>query len=355
MTMAGSATTGSMQGGTPLVQVTGLRKTFRVSRRATSDGRSVLRRLFRRVHEDVHAVNGIDLTIPAGEIRALIGPNGAGKSTTIKMLAGILYPTAGEVRCLGVAPWEDRVAYVRNIGAVFGQKSQLLWDLPPVDTFTLNRRIYKIPESVYRRNVAYFTEALELGPILSKPVRNLSLGERMRCELTAAMLHDPRLVFLDEPTIGLDLLAKDAVRTFVKQVNRDRNVTFLLTTHDLDDVEDLCRRITVINHGTIVFDGTVDDLRDEYLRRKVLNVKFNRPVAELDLQSWHIVENRGLEATIALDGDIDDHAAQISSLLTGLPVQDIEIKAPDIESVIREVYARSPGLHRDLQLTRRAD
>jgi ABC-2 type transport system ATP-binding protein len=330
----------------PAVTVEGLRKVFRVSTRETSGLRASVAGLFHREHTEVVAVDGIDLSIATGEIRALVGPNGAGKSTTIKVLSGILHPSAGRVSCLGYTPWAQRKDYVRNIGAIFGQKSQLQWDLPAIDTFTLNRRIYKIPSAVYQRNLDYFTETFGLAAILSKPVRNLSLGERMRCELTAALLHDPPLVFLDEPTIGLDLLAKDAVREFVKRVNRERNVTFLLTTHDLDDVQDLCRRITVINHGTSVFDGSIDDLRTQFVRHQVLQLGFAEPVSEERLTAvaaahgWRVDTRSDLEATLTLTDVEGGHAAQLAAALAALPVRDVEIRTPDIESVIRQVYAR---------------
>jgi ABC-2 type transport system ATP-binding protein len=321
-----------------LVEVKGLKKIFRVSRRREPGIWPTIKSIFKREFTDVLAVNGIDFNIPAGEIRALIGPNGAGKSTTIKVLCGILYPTEGDVRCLGVIPWENRLAYVRQIGAIFGQKTQLLWDLPALDTFALNRKIYKIPEAIFKQNIEYFTETFELASVLSKPVRNLSLGERMKCELTAALLHNPKLVFLDEPTIGLDILAKSAVRAFIKQVNKERGVTFLLTTHDLDDVENLCQRITVINHGVVIFDRTLEELRSGYVKKKILDLKFWQPVDDKELKGWNILEHKGISCSLSLDGEQKDYPAQIVSILAALPVQDVEIKNPDIESIIREMY-----------------
>jgi ABC-2 type transport system ATP-binding protein len=320
------------------IKVKGLKKVFKVTQKPQPGFGAAVRGLFKREYNQVKAVDGIDFDIPAGEIRGLIGPNGAGKSTTIKVLCGILYPTEGEVNCLGVVPWQDRLSYVRQIGAIFGQKTQLIWDLPPTDTFALNQKMYKIPKALFKQNVDYFTETFGLAPILSTPVRNLSLGERMKCELTAALLHSPQLVFLDEPTIGLDILAKDAVRTFVKQVNQERGVTFLLTTHDLADVENLCQRITVINHGAIVFDQTLDELRRGYVKQKFLTLKFSRPVAEHELQKWNVSEYQGVSCTLSLDGSQDDYPAQISALLATLPVQDVEIRNPAIESIIKGIY-----------------
>lgn len=321
-----------------LVEVKGLRKVFRVSQKRQPGLVSAVKSLVRREYTEVIAVDDIDLSIPAAEIRALIGPNGAGKSTTIKMLCGILHPTQGDIRCLGVVPWTERQSYVRQVGAIFGQKTQLIWDLPPIDTFSLNRKIYDIPQPLYRQNLDYFVETFKLAEVITKPVRNLSLGEKMKCELTAALLHNPLLVFLDEPTIGLDILAKDAVRTFVKQVNRERGVTFLLTTHDLDDVENLCQRITVINHGRIVYDHTLDKLRSGYIRRKLLYLKFRRIVEEAELQGWNVIDFQGATCAISLDAEKDDTSAQISAILATLPVQDIEIRNPDIEMIIRAIY-----------------
>jgi ABC-2 type transport system ATP-binding protein len=254
------------------------------------------------------------------------------------MLSGVLHPTEGSVECLGVTPWEDRTSYVRRIAAVFGQKTQLMWDLPPSDTFALNQRLYRVPKDVYERNVEYFADSFDLGAVLGTPVRNLSLGERMKCELTAAMLHDPELVFLDEPTIGLDLIAKDIVRSFVKTVNRDRNVTFLLTTHDLDDVEDLCQRVTIINHGRIVHDSTMEELKRSYATRKVADIRLNRPVDAAQLAGWEVLELTDQTCRIVVDADGPNPVSALGELLATLPVKDLEVASPPIEAVIRRIY-----------------
>ena len=321
-----------------LIEVRALRKVYRVSQRTQAGLWPAIKGFVRRQHTEVVAVDGVDLSIDSGEIRALIGPNGAGKSTIIKVLTGILHPTGGEVRCLGVTPWSDRTAYVRRIGAVFGQKTQLLWDLPAVDTFALNQRIYRIPRDRYRRNLEYFVDTFGLAGILTKPVRNLSLGERMKCELAAALLHEPSLVFLDEPTIGLDILAKQAVREFVKRVNAERDTTFLLTTHDLDDVAELCRRITVINQGTVVFDSTVDELHTDYAAGKVLELRLTGPVEGDVMRRWNAVAHSPTVWTVQLDGEGDGPTA-VAEILGTLPVQDIEVKSLPIETVIRHLYA----------------
>jgi ABC-2 type transport system ATP-binding protein len=325
----------------PIVDVRDLRKVFRVSRRQRAGLWSSAKSLVRREHREVVAVDRLDLAIPAGEVRGLIGPNGAGKSTTIKLLTGVIHPTDGQVRCLGVTPWLDRVSYVRRIGAIFGQKRQLIWDLPALDTFALCRRIYQIPKIVYRRNLEYFVDTFGLSDVVARPVRTLSLGERMRCELTAALLHDPALIFLDEPTIGMDLLAKDAVRGFVKRVNRERGVTVLLTTHDLDDVEHLCRRVTVINHGRVVFDHTLDELRRMYVRETFVALRFTRSIEDHELAGWNVQEHSRLSCTLVLDPETDNLPKQISEIMTALPVHDIEVRNSDIDSIVRRIYRDS--------------
>ena len=324
------------------VDARGLKKVFRTIKGSRYGFIGMVTQLFRRDYSSVVAVDGIDLSIPYGEIRGLIGPNGAGKSTTIKMLSGVLHPTDGSVKCLGITPWEDRTSFVRRIAAVFGQKTQLMWDLPPSDTFALNQRLYRIPKSEYDRNVEYFADSFGLGEVLGTPVRNLSLGERMKCELTAAMLHNPELVFLDEPTIGLDLIAKDTVRSFVKRVNRDRKVTFLLTTHDLDDVEDLCQRVTIINHGHIVHDSSMKDLKSSYATRKVAEVRLAQPVAAESLADWEVLEHTDQLCRVVIDSARSDPgsgtASAIAKLLTTLPAKDLEVTNPPIEAVIRRIY-----------------
>ncbi|GAA0736070.1 ATP-binding cassette domain-containing protein [Dactylosporangium roseum] len=319
-----------------LITVRNLHKLFRVDQREDSGLWPAIKSLIRRERAEVVAVDGVSFSVTAGEIRALIGPNGAGKSTVMKILSGILHPTSGEVTCLGITPWRDRVKYVRHIGAIFGQKSQLLWDLPPVDTFALNRRIYRIPERRFRENVDYFVETFELATILGTPVRSLSLGERMKCEVTAALLHDPTLVFLDEPTIGLDILAKDALRGMVRKVNTERGVTFMLTTHDLDDVENLCLRATLINRGTVLFDDMLARLRAGRSSDKTVELRFTRVVEDHELSRWSVLENSGGSCTVRVMSD--DLPAQVSEMLATLPVQDIEMKNAGIEAVIKEMY-----------------
>lgn len=243
-----------------MIEVKDLRKTFKVARREAGFGEAV-KALFRREYEEIHALDGISFSIGEGEMVGYIGPNGAGKSSTIKILSGILTPDSGTCTVDGRVPWKERRAHVKEIGVVFGQRSQLWWDVPIADSFELLREIYAIPGETYKRNVAELSEILDLGKIIKTPARQLSLGQRMRCEIAASLLHDPKVLFLDEPTIGLDAVSKLAVRDFIKRRNRDRGTTVILTTHDMQDIEALASRIILIGKGRILLDGGLDDIR----------------------------------------------------------------------------------------------
>ena len=237
-------------------------KTYKVSRRGTGT-KETLRAFFRRETEIIHALNGLSFDIGDGEIVGLLGPNGAGKSTAIKILSGILYPDSGTVECNGFVPYKDRMRYTREIGVVFGQRSQLFWDVPVADSFVLLRDIYDIPEELFQKNQEELTALLHLEKLLTTPARQLSLGQRMRCELAASLLHSPKILFLDEPTIGLDAASKLAVRKFVKKVNEEKKTTVILTTHDMQDVEALSERVMMIGKGRLLLDGTLADIRRE--------------------------------------------------------------------------------------------
>ena len=240
-----------------------VRKTYKVSKRDAGFS-SAFKALFHKEYEYIHALNDVSFTILDGEMVGYIGPNGAGKSSTIKILSGILTPEEGICLVDGLIPWKNRIEYVRNIGVVFGQRSQLWWDVPVLDSFELLREIYRIPESTYRRNLEQLTNMLDLSQLLKTPVRQLSLGQRMRCEIAASLLPDPRILFLDEPTIGLDAVSKLAVRDFIRKLNQDKNTTVILTTHDMQDIEALTDRIILIGKGKILLDGTIDDIRKDY-------------------------------------------------------------------------------------------
>lgn len=243
-----------------MIQVSHLRKTFRVARRGAGFSQAV-KALFRREYEEIHALDDLSFTIRDGEMVGYIGPNGAGKSSTIKVLSGILTPDSGQCLVNGRTPWKDRVAHVKEIGVVFGQRTQLWWDVPVADSFELLKEIYTVPEKTYRENLEELTQLLDLGDLLRTPARQLSLGQRMRCEIAASLLHSPKILFLDEPTIGLDAVSKLAVRDFILRLNRERGTTVLLTTHDMQDIEALASRVLLIGRGKILLDGTLEDIR----------------------------------------------------------------------------------------------
>ncbi|WP_099517303.1 ATP-binding cassette domain-containing protein [Paenibacillus sp. BIHB 4019] len=246
-----------------MIEVNGISKSFLVSKRPPGLAHAV-KSLFRREYTVVEALQDISFTIGSGEIVGYIGPNGAGKSTTIKTMSGILVPDSGTCSIMGYTPWKDRVSYVKNIGVVFGQRSQLWWDVPVLDSFELLRDIYRIPPLEYRATLALLVETLDLQALLHTPVRQLSLGQRMRCEIAASLLHSPSLLFLDEPTIGLDAVSKIAVRQFIKTINEEKGVTVILTTHDMNDIEALASRLLLIGKGKLLYDGTVQGLRSRY-------------------------------------------------------------------------------------------
>ncbi|MFC4305465.1 ABC transporter ATP-binding protein [Cohnella boryungensis] len=246
-----------------MITVSGISKSFKVAKRNSGLG-SAMKSLFRREYEEVAALSEVSFTIKPGEIVGYIGPNGAGKSTTIKVMSGILVPDSGTCEIMGYTPWLDRVKYVRNIGVVFGQRSQLWWDVPVIDSFDLLRDIYDVPETEYRKNLKLLTETLDLGEIIRIPVRQLSLGQRMRCEIAASLLHGPAILFLDEPTIGLDAVSKIAVRQFIATINKEKGVTVILTTHDMSDIEALAQRILLIGKGRLLYDGELGAMRDKY-------------------------------------------------------------------------------------------
>ncbi|HIV47154.1 MAG TPA: ABC transporter ATP-binding protein [Candidatus Acutalibacter stercorigallinarum] len=243
-----------------MIQVSHLRKTFRVARRGAGFSQAV-KALFHREYEEIHALDDLSFTIRDGEMVGYIGPNGAGKSSTIKVLSGILTPDSGQCLVNGRTPWKDRVAHVKEIGVVFGQRTQLWWDVPVADSFELLKEIYTVPEKTYRENLEELTQLLDLGDLLRTPARQLSLGQRMRCEIAASLLHSPKILFLDEPTIGLDAVSKLAVRDFILRLNRERGTTVLLTTHDMQDIEALASRVLLIGRGKILLDGTLEDIR----------------------------------------------------------------------------------------------
>jgi ABC-2 type transport system ATP-binding protein len=325
---------------TAVIRTSGLRKDFTVRVKA---GR------LRRERRIVPAVDGVDLSVDRGEMLGYIGPNGAGKSTTLKMLTGVLTPSAGEVRVCGLAPVPQRTRLALRIGVVFGQRSQLWWDLPLRESFTLLRHIYRVPAGDHAARLRRCRALLDLDAFLDTPVRQLSLGQRMRGELTAALLHGPEVLFLDEPTIGLDVVSKQAVRAFLAELGRTGDVTLVLTTHDLADIERLCRRLVVIDHGRVVHDGTIEALHARYSSRRRLIVDLAEPYpGGLDLPGVTVesTEADGHRVVFGLDGV--GAGAVVARLVAVASVRDLAVAEPDIEEVVARLYA-SPGT--DLRLS----
>ena len=321
----------------PIIETRDLRKVFRsLVRRPGVTG--TLRTLFSRDYEDKVAVEGITMALDEGELVGYIGPNGAGKSTTIKMLTGILVPTSGMVRVAGLVPHEQRRRNARNIGVVFGQRSQLYWDLPLIESFELLRAIYDVPRARYLENMKHFADILDLERFLATPVRQLSLGERMRGDFAAAMLHDPKIVFLDEPTIGLDVVAKEAIREFIGTVNRERGTTVILTTHDLADVERLTPRIVLIDEGTVIYDGLLERLREEYGTHRTLVVNLAESYPEIVVPGTEVLSREQNTVRLRFDRRQLTAEALIRRVTERYQITDVSIIEPDIESIVRRIY-----------------
>lgn len=285
----------------------------------------------------VQAVNNISFNVTKGEIVGFIGPNGAGKSTTIKMLTGILVPTSGEICICGMNPYKERKQYVSNIGVVFGQRSQLWWDLPVKDSFDILKKTYKVNDYDYKTNLEIFDEILKLGKLMETPVRQLSLGQRMRCEVAAAFLHNPQIIFLDEPTIGLDLLAKENIISFIKKINEERETTILLTTHDLSDIEKLCKRIIIIDDGQVVFDNNKLSLTTYFDDKRKVMVELQDPVNITD-KRIHIVEDNGIKKTLEINLK-EISLNELFSLITqSTEIKDLKIGGNSIEDIIKKLY-----------------
>ena len=312
-----------------MIELEGVEKTFVVRER---------KGLLRRARREIRAVDGISFRVEPGELVGYVGPNGAGKSTTVKMLTGVLVPSAGRISVAALDPTRQRVRLARRIGVVFGQRVQLWWDLPLRDSFELLRHIYRVPEARYRENLEAFVDLLELGPLLETPVRQLSLGQRMRGELTASLLHDPELLFLDEPTIGLDVVAKGRVREFLARQNEERGLTVLLTTHDLDDIERLCRRLIVIDHGRVIYDGDLETLKARYGPERTLVVDLEEPAPPLEVEGARVVRVEGARQWLAFRRDEVSAARLTAAVAERAPLVDLAIEEPDIEDVIRRIY-----------------
>ncbi|MGH9740391.1 MAG: ABC transporter ATP-binding protein [Candidatus Acidiferrales bacterium] len=327
----------------PLIFVHDLCKHFRTFRRREGLWGSI-QNLFVRRYQTVAAVDRVGFSIERGESVGYIGPNGAGKSTTIKMLTGILVPTSGDIRINGFVPYRQRREYVKTIGVVFGQRTQLWWDIAVIESFKLLRRIYDVSQRDFDARMEQFNEVLNISDYLYTPVRKLSLGERMRCDLAAALLHNPPLLFLDEPTIGLDVVAKDRIRRFLHSVNRDFRTTILLTTHDLDDIEELCRRIMIIDHGRVLYDGPLDRLKEQLLRTKLVkfilkDVAHAALIAGFDRDGLELERVDDLTFRIRFDRHRVATSDLIRQILSAVDVRDLLIEDEPIEEIIKRIYA----------------
>ncbi len=317
-----------------IIDVQELRKTFRVHRKRAG---GVLG-MFRRDAVDVVAVDGVSFSLEEGEMVGYVGPNGAGKSTTIKMLTGILRPTAGHARVAGLDPSRDRLALAREIGVVFGQRTQLWWDLPLINSLELLRHIYRVSEHDYRARLATLGDLLDLGPFLRTPVRQLSLGQRMHGDLAASLLHDPPVLFLDEPSIGLDVVAKARVREFLADLNRTRGATIILTTHDMADVERLCSRMLIIDHGRVIYDGGVDAIKERHGAERTVIVDLEEPAPPLEIAGARVVRVEGPRQWLRFRRDDTTAAQVIGAVAATARLRDLTVEEPDIEDIVRRIY-----------------
>ena len=299
---------------------------------------SAFRSLFKREYEFKRAVDNVSFNVQEGEILGLVGPNGAGKSTIIKALTGILYPSSGEVLALGFIPWKERKKYVQHIGAVFGQKEQLWWDIPAIDSFYLAKELYSIPEPEFGQRLEFMLDLLDLREVSKVPVKDLSLGERMKCKIVMALLHNPKIVFLDEPSIGLDLIAKDKLRDFILEHNLKYKTTFIITTHDMQDIEKLCKRIIIINHGRVVYDGSLDKIKKRFIKLKKVSIEFESKIKSFIYPNARIIKQEDFKLELELDISKQPIKKLIDFLITKYEVADINISDPPIEEIIKIIY-----------------
>ncbi|MDX3849141.1 ATP-binding cassette domain-containing protein [Streptomyces sp. AK02-01A] len=315
--------------GSDFIELDGIEKVFDVRRRAG---------LLRREKHQVRAVDGISFQVARGEMVGYIGPNGAGKSTTIKMLTGILTPSGGRLRVAGIDPSRERTRLAQRIGVVFGQRTTLWWDLPLIDSYRLMHRMYRVPDARFRVNLERCVELLDLSELLDVPVRQLSLGQRMRGDIAAALLHDPEVLYLDEPTIGLDVISKAKVREFLRDLNAERGTTVLLTTHDLTDIEQLCKRVMVIDHGRLLYDGALAGLHEVGESERTLVVDLERELPPIEVPGARSVKVEGPRQWLAFPA-ADSAAPLVARIAAEYPLVDLSVREPDIEAVIAKMYA----------------
>lgn len=319
-----------------MIELNNISKTFRVARRSAGF-REAAKALFRKEYTQVHALQDVSFTIGEGEMVGYIGPNGAGKSSTIKIMSGVLTPDSGSCIINGRIPWKERTAHVQDIGVVFGQRSQLWWDVPVIDSFELLRDVYRIDPAVYKKNSDQLVEMLHLEQIVKTPARQLSLGQRMRCEIAASLLHDPKILFLDEPTIGLDAVSKIAVRDFIKTINREKKTTVILTTHDMQDIEALTERILLIGKGRILLDGSLEELKRRNSGKKVLTVDYlgDRLPVTADMT---ILKDLNGHAQVAIDTGVLSVSQAISHISSLVEVKDLSVDGQTVEELVVSLY-----------------
>ena len=320
-----------------MIKLDGINKTFRVAKRQAGFGRAV-KALFSREYEIVRALSDVSFLIGDGEMVGYIGPNGAGKSTTIKIMCGVLTPDSGACVIDGRTPWKERTEHVRGIGVVFGQRSQLWWDVPVIDSFELIRDIYKVDAATYKKNLAELTELLDLSELVKTPARSLSLGQRMRCEIASSLLHSPKTLFLDEPTIGLDAVSKIAVRKFIRQLNAERGTTVILTTHDMQDIEALTERILLIGKGKILLDGSLAELKRRSSEQKTLVVEYSGAAPEIAADGLAVAEAKDGRLVLTLDPKIIPVSDAIAMLASRTDILDVSVSGISAEEMVASLY-----------------
>jgi ABC-2 type transport system ATP-binding protein len=320
-----------------LIKLEGITKSFKVAKRSNGLLQAT-KSLFYREHTIVEALKDISFTIEPGEIVGYIGPNGAGKSTTIKIMSGILVPDGGTCSIMGFTPWKNRVEYVKNIGVVFGQRSQLWWDVPVIDSFELLKDIYKVPQEEYKSTFDLLIETLEIKNIINSPVRQLSLGQRMRCEIAASLIHNPQILFLDEPTIGLDAVSKIAVRQFIKTINQVKGVTVVLTTHDMNDIEALATRVILIGKGSLLYDGKIEELRKRFGTHKTITADYRKNTNSFDIPGTTIIHWSPEHAVLSIDTEQILTSDVITQLSKKVDLLDVTIESQPIEDIIVQLY-----------------
>lgn len=318
-----------------IIEAKDLNKEFKLLKRE-----SAIKDLFSRNYKTVKALQNVNLEIKKGEFIGIIGPNGAGKSTLIKILTGILTPTSGYAKVMGIIPYKKRQENAKNIGVVFGWRTQLWWDLLVKDSYELIRCLYKIPRGKFDKNLRTFSSILNIDDYLKKPVRKLSLGERVRCDLAASLLYEPPILFLDEPTIGLDVVAKQQIRDFLTKINKEKNVTIIITTHDMGDIEELCERIVIVDKGKKIYDGSIRDIKKKFGTERVLVIDFEKPIKknEFKLKGVKISEIDGNKVFLKINIRKVSLSETVRKILSKWPIHDMTIEEPDIEGIIRRIY-----------------